>query len=88
MTDGDKGMKKIERLKTTPHRNYVTTVEVRESDLDELEQQRDEAINMVIKWASEWDRNFEPSALFEKTISYLEKLFPGQSWEQIKAAGK
>lgn len=73
-------MKKIERLGD----NGGDVVSVYASDLDELEQQRDEAVEIVV----DYTRGLEDSGRkylgrWTRNIAFLENL-TGQTWEEIK----
>lgn len=51
--------------------------------IKELEQQRNELLEALIEWALQWEKQFEPSRLFEETVSVIEKA-TGLEWEKIK----
>lgn len=42
-----------------------------------------EMLEALIEWALQWEKQFEPSRLFEETVSIIEKA-TGKSWEEIK----
>ena len=78
-------MKKIERFEMLELPPYTNVVEVRESDLDELEQQRDEAVKILISIYTSLDNGLVDH--YEDVKKLLENV-TGQSWEEIKAGYK
>ena len=75
-------MKKIERFEMLELPPYTNVVEVRESDLDELEQQRDEAVEALITVYY-----YTPSTWLCGNIDIKDIIerITGQAWEEIKA---
>jgi N-glycosylase/DNA lyase len=75
-------MKKIKRIGD----NGGNVVFVYDSDLDKLEQQRDEAEKMIIEiWEAFGEsNNIHPDVFNSLVSSYFEKYY-GQWWEEIKA---
>lgn len=70
-------MKKIERIGD----NGGNIVFVYESDLDELEQQRDELITLLIEIYDDW-KYIDYYA--DRVKEMIEKI-AGETWEEIKA---